>query len=94
MDMLSVDSFIRAIRALTGTKFVSSGFSTPATTLTVTSLDGKRIEKVLLSKNGGRYVAKREKEPLLYELDPKGFDDLTKSAEEIRLAEPPPAKKK
>ena len=88
MDPVSVDSFIRAIRLLSATKFVGSGFSTSAATLTVTSMDGKRVEKVLISKNGSRYVAKRENEPLLYEVDAKGFEDLVKSADEMKVAEP------
>ena len=88
MDPMSVDSFIRAIRLLSTTKFVGSGFSTSAATLTVTSMDGKRVEKVLISKNGSRYVVKRENEPLLYEMDAKGFEDLMKSADEMKVAEP------
>ena len=88
MDPVSVDSFIRAIRLLSASKFVASGFSTPMTTLTVTSKDGKRVEKVLISKNGSRYVAKRENEPLLYEVEAKGFEDLVKSADEMKVAEP------
>lgn len=88
MDTVSVDSFIRAIRLLSAAKFVGSGFSTSAATLTVTSMDGKRVEKVLISKNGSRYVAKRENEPLLYEVEAKGFEDLVKSADEMKVAEP------
>ncbi|MBZ5698273.1 MAG: DUF4340 domain-containing protein [Acidobacteriia bacterium] len=88
MDPVSVDSFIRAIRLLSAAKFVGSGFSTSAATLTVTSMDGKRVEKVLISKNGSRYVAKRENEPLLYEVEAKGFEDLVKSADEMKVAEP------
>jgi hypothetical protein len=88
MDLMSVESFIRAIRLLSATKFVGSGFSTSAATLTVTSMDGKRVEKVLISKDGSRYVVKRENEPLLYEVDAKGFEDLVKSADEMKVAEP------
>ena len=39
--------------------------------ITVTSNDGKRVEKVLLLKSGDKYVAKRENEPSLYEIDAK-----------------------
>ena len=88
MDPVSVDSFISAIRSLSATKFATSGFSTSTATLTVTSMDGKRVEKVLISKDGSRYVAKRENEPLLYEVDAKGFEDLVKSADEMKVAEP------
>jgi len=85
---VSVDSFIRAIRLLSATKFVDAGFSTSTASLTVTSMDGKHVEKVVISKNGSRYVAKRENEPLLYEVEAKGFEDLVKSADEMKMAEP------
>jgi hypothetical protein len=86
MDPLSVESLITAIEALSATKFVATGFSTPAVTLTVTSMDGKRVEKVLISKDGSRYVAKRENDPLLYEVDAKQIEDLTKLAGDIKPA--------
>jgi hypothetical protein len=89
IDAVSVDSLLREIRLLAATKFVSTGFSSPATTLIVTSNDGKRVEKVLVSKAGDGYTAKRENEPLLYELDAKKFEDLQKAADELKPAEVP-----
>jgi hypothetical protein len=89
MDAVSIDSFIRAIRQLSATKFGNSGFSSAVATLIVTSNDGKRVEKVEISKAGNGYVAKRENEPQLYELDAKLFEDLQKSADELKPAEPP-----
>jgi hypothetical protein len=89
MDAVSIDSLVRAIRLLSATKFDNSGFSSAAATLIVTSNDGKRVEKVEISKAGTGYVAKRENEPLLYELDAKVFEDLQKAADELKPAEPP-----
>jgi hypothetical protein len=89
MDAVSADSLIREIRLLSASKFASNGFSSPATTLTVISNNGKRVEKVLVSKAGSGYLAKRENEPLLYELDAKGFEDMLKVADEVKPAEPP-----
>jgi hypothetical protein len=89
MDAVSIDSVIRAIRQLSTGKFVSSGFSSPAATLVVTSNSGKRIEKVEISKAGSDYIAKRENEPVLYELEAKLFDDLQKAADELKPAEAP-----
>jgi len=60
--------------------------------LTVTSNDGKRVEKVLISKEGSDYLAKRENEPALYMLDAKTVDDLSKAASDVKEAQP--AKKK
>ena len=89
MDAVSIDSLIREIRLLSATKFVSTGFSSPAATLIVTSNNGKRVEKVQVSKAGTGYMAKRENEPLLYELDAKVFEDLQKAADELKPAETP-----
>jgi len=89
MDAVSIDSLLRAIRMLSATKFVSSGFSSTAATLIATSNGGKRVEKVEISKAGAGYMAKRENEPLLYELDAKAFEDLQKAADELKPAETP-----
>ncbi len=92
MDAESAQSFIDKVRELSAAKFVDSGFSAAAMDVTVTSNDGKRVERVLLSKNGDKYVAKRENEPALYELDSAGVADLQKSAADVKLApEPKPA---
>ena len=90
MDALSIDSVIREIRLLSATKFVTTGFSSPAAaTLIVTSNDGKRVEKVEIAKQGNGYIAKRENEQLLYTMDAKVFDDLQKAADDLKPAEPP-----
>jgi hypothetical protein len=89
MDALSIDAVIRAIRQLSATKFVNSGSTSTAANLVVTSNGGKRVEKVAISKAGASYIAKRENEPLLYELEAKVFDDLQKAADELKPAEPP-----
>ena len=92
MDSASVQSFIDKVRELSAAKFVDSGFSTAAIDVAVTSNDGKRVERVLLSKNGDKYVAKRENEPALYELDSAAVTDLQKSAADVKpAAEPKPA---
>ena len=73
MDPVNVEDFLRNIRTLTATKFASGGLSNPALTIAVTSNDGKRVEKVDISKSENNYVAKREDGPTLYELDAKGI---------------------
>jgi len=92
MDANGVQSLIDQIRDLSAAKFVDAGFSAPALELTVTSNDGKRTEKVLISKSGENYVAKRENEPSLYQLDAKAVGDLQKSAEDVKPAVTPMAK--
>jgi hypothetical protein len=93
MDPLSVQEFLRSIRTLTATKFATAGFSSPALSLVVTSKDGKRVEKVDISKSGSGYLAKREDGTSLFELDAKTVDDIQKAAGELKPAATPPAKK-
>jgi hypothetical protein len=92
MDDASVQSFIDKLRDLSASKFVDTGFVAPVIDVTVTSNDHKRVEKALISKNGDKYVAKRETEPALYELDSPAVGELQKSAANIKpAAEPKPA---
>src|SRR5580704_17241121 len=93
MDAVSVQEFLRTIRTLTASKFAATGFSTPALSLVVTSKDGKRVEKVDVSKSGSGYLAKRADGPGLFELDAKVVEDIQKAAGELKPAGVPPAKK-
>ena len=92
MDSTSVQSFVDKLRDLAATKFLDSAtFPSATLDVTVTSSDGKRVEKVLISKQGNDYIAKRENEPALYGLDAKTVDDLSRAAADVKEA---PAKKK
>ena len=66
----------------------------PVFEVTVTSNDGKRVEKVTIRKQGSDYFAQREGEPSIYELDGKAVDDLQAAASGIKEAVPEPTKKK
>jgi hypothetical protein len=89
MDVASIQDFISKLRALTAKKFVDSGFANPSINITVTSDDGKRVEKVSIAKYGNSYIAKRENEPTLYQLDSSSVDPLEKSADDIKPAVAP-----
>ncbi|HEY6947125.1 MAG TPA: DUF4340 domain-containing protein [Candidatus Acidoferrum sp.] len=89
MDEGNVGTLVADIRALTATKFPDSGFMKPAIDLTVTSDDGKRVEKVLVAKSGDGYVAKRENEPALYELSAAAIKDLQDAVAGLKPAPPP-----
>jgi len=89
MDEGSVSTLVSDIRDLAATKFPDSGFTTSAIDLTVTSDSGKRVEKVLIAKNGDRYIAKRENEPALYELSASAITDLQKAGADVKAAPPP-----
>jgi hypothetical protein len=96
MDAGSVSTLIDKIRDLSASKFAKTGFTAPVLNLTVTSDSGKRIEKVILSKSGDNYLAKRENEPALYELNAMAVAELQKSAADLKpavVSAPPPSKK-
>lgn len=88
MDAGSVQSLVSKLRDLDASKFVDSGFASSSIEITVTSDDGKRIEKVSIAKSGNGYIAKRENEPTLYQLDSGSVDELQKSADETKPAAP------
>jgi hypothetical protein len=93
MDAVTVQEFLRSVRTLTATKFAANGLSGAALSLVVTSKDGKRVERVDISKSGSGYLAKRADGPALFTLDAKTVEDIQKAAGELKPAEIPPAKK-
>jgi ABC-type Zn uptake system ZnuABC Zn-binding protein ZnuA len=93
MDAVTVEAFLSALRSLEATKIASSGFSSPAITIAVTSQDGKLVEKVGIAKAGTEYVAKRDDSPTLYQLTPKVVTDMQEAAAVMKPAEPVPPQK-
>lgn len=98
-DAMNAETFEEKVRDLAASKFMDSGFTTPTMEVTATSNGGKNIEKVLISRSGDRYIAKRDNEPALYELDSSAVTGLQKAAADLKPAvEPkpaaPPGKKK
>jgi len=91
MDNTSVQNLIDKLRDLTATKFAESGGGQPVFDAIVTSNNGKRVEKVTITKQGDKYFAQRENEPSIYELDGKAVEDLEKAASDVKEAAPPPA---
>jgi hypothetical protein len=92
MDAASVDDLLEKIRELSADKFVDSGFTESQIDLTVTSNNAKRVEKVAIAKAGDKYVAKRENDSTLYQLDSKAVEDLTKAADDLKPAAAAPGK--
>jgi hypothetical protein len=88
MDEPSMQSLIADLRNLAADKFVASGFGSPQIDATVTSNDGKRIEKVLISKSGSDYLAKRDDDSTLYQIPATSVDELQKAIETIKAAAP------
>jgi hypothetical protein len=86
MDAGSIQAFLDKLRDLSATKFVTAGFTSPVATVRVTSNDGKRVEKVELSQVADGYIARRENEPTLYQLDKKPVDDMLEAIKGIKTA--------
>jgi hypothetical protein len=92
MDSIGVETLVDKVRELSATKFPDAGFAAPTIEITVTSQEGKRTEKLSIAKSGESYIAKRENEPALYQLDATTVSDLQKSAADIKpLPEAKPA---
>lgn len=88
MDPGTVQAFIDKLRDLSAAKFVTSGFSTPEVSVAVTSNDGKRFEKAEFAKTADGYIARRENEPALYQLDGKSVSDMLDASKAIKAAAP------
>jgi hypothetical protein len=92
MDSISVQNLIDKLRDLAATKFADSGFTTPALELTVVSNDGKRTEKVQIAAAGTNFLARRENDSSLYQLDANAVTGLRDAAAGVQPA--PPAETK
>ncbi len=86
LDPEGVESLISKLRDLSATKFVDSGFGTPDIEATVTSDEGKRTETIAISKSDDHYIARRENDSTLYQLDSNSVDDLLKRAADVKPA--------
>ena len=83
MDPVGVQTLIDRLRELSATGFPSSGFTAPGIEITVTA---KSAEKILISKSGSSYIARREGEPALYEISSSGVEELEKAAADLKEA--------
>jgi Domain of unknown function (DUF4340) len=86
MDSSNVESVVDKLRDLQATGFPTSGFSTPVFEATVVSNDGKRVDKVLISRSGDSCIAKRENEAALYQLSSSALTDLMDAADALKPA--------
>lgn len=84
MSSGAVEDLVNALRSLAATKFVDSGFHSPAIQLTVTSNGGKQVETVALAKTKGGAIAKRADGQSLYFIDSDTFDMLTNAIDAVK----------
>ncbi len=88
-DAPGVQNLIDKLRDLAAIKFVDQGGGTDIFDATVTSNEGKRTERVVISKEGNSYFGRREGEPGVYELDGKAVEELQKAAAAIKPFQKP-----
>jgi hypothetical protein len=87
-----VQNLIDKLRDLAAAKFVDSGFTKPALEVTITSNDGKRTEKVQIAAAGMNFLARRENDSSLYQLDFNAVQGLRDAFYGVREPPPPAAK--
>ncbi|HSP66425.1 MAG TPA: DUF4340 domain-containing protein [Bryobacteraceae bacterium] len=92
MDSISVQNLIDKLRDLAAAKFVDSGFTTPTLEVTITSNEGKRTEKVQIAAAGGAFLARRENDSSLYQVDFNAVQGLREAVYGVREPPPPAAK--
>lgn len=94
MDADSVQTFISSLRDLSAETLVGSGFTNPEIEATVTSDNGKQVERVVISKSGSDYIAKRDGDSTFYQLAGQSGDELQKTIADLKPASAPtkPAK--
>lgn len=84
MDSPSVQAAVDKLRDLAASKFAAKSGGDPFLVLSVTSNDGKRTEKVNITKQGDHYFATRDGEPSVYELEGKSVDELQKAVAAVK----------
>ena len=92
MDAISVQALIDKLRDLAAAQFPPAGASTPFLEATVVAGEGKKSEKVLISKTGDKYFAVRENEPAVYEVSKQAVEEIQKAAKDVKapVAAPKP----
>jgi hypothetical protein len=88
LDTIGIQGFIDKLREIGAAKFVDSGFGAPSIEITVVSKDNKRTEKALFSKQGADYVARRDNETALYQVDGKTVAELETAAGAVKPQAP------
>lgn len=86
LDSVGVQSLIDRLRNLSALKFPAGLSAAPEIEISVTSGEGKHVEKVLIGKAGAVWIAWRDGEPPLYEIDAAAIESLKQSAQDVREA--------
>lgn len=94
MDTATASALVDAVRGLSASKFVDSGYSKPDIDLTVVSSDGKDTATAHFQKTPDGAIAKRNDSPGLYFFDSTTMNSLYSAIAGLKPAPPPAPKKK
>jgi hypothetical protein len=87
MDSATIQALVDKLRDLSAAKFVDTGFTLAQVEITVVSNDGKRTEKVQIAPEaGGKFVAKREGEAAMYEIEGNTIAEMRGVAADVKEA--------
>jgi len=91
VDQSTVDNLISAVTAARATSYLDTAAKTdldklakPELVITLTSDEGKRVEKVSFSRSGGDGYAGRDGEPGIAKVDAATIDNIAKSLDGIK----------
>jgi len=84
MDAATVQTLIDKLRDLTASAFAVKTTGEPFLALSAAAADGKRQERVSVTKQGETYFAMREGEPAVYQLDAKAIEEIQKAAAAVK----------
>lgn len=92
VDSVGVQTLLDRLRDLTADSFPTSGFGAPEIEVSVATGEKSAVEKILISRSGEGYIARRDGEPPLYALKAEAVNAITNAARDVKEA-PPPKKK-
>jgi hypothetical protein len=93
-DAGSIQAVIDKLRDLSASKFADKMSGTLASTITVTSGDKNKVEKLTLNKAGEDYDALRDGDPAVYVVTAASYGDLQKAIAGIKTVQPSSTNKK
>ena len=95
MQADQLQALIDKLRDLSAVKFKTAGGGNPHSEFTVTTQDGKTVEKVIVTKSGDSLLATRAGETAVYELDGLKVEEILNAASAVKdaSAAKPAAKK-
>jgi hypothetical protein len=93
LDSIGAQSLVDKLRELKAASFANAARGAVEVELSAVSNGGKTTERLLISKDGNTFVARRDGEPEYYVLDAKAVEDLRQAANDVKEA-PKPAQKK